>query len=671
MDLTDNMEVTSSDVEVIENTVVNDNTDVRDKIEAIPHCVLGIDFGTTNSCASYYNHHKGVVDVIVNPQGNSVSPSCVSFSDDQEVLFGEPAYSTTGNCVSNFKRLLGIDWADYSSNTQLHTFFKNKAIDIVPESHGTKLAVKVDTHKIPIEQVIRLYLAWLLRLARDNTGIHFTEVVATVPAYFNEQQRTTLKTILTELNVNLLRIINEPTAAALAYGVKALAGRQSHETVVVIDCGGGTTDLSIVSLDYESNVYEVKSVLGDNFLGGEDLTWGLVDYVYQKHFLNGTRNPESRAVLTSKQRNRLRKECERVKCALSYSSSDKIVIENFTAETHLFATITRNQFYQSNTEWFKKLHDYIQEITFGYTESIDKVVLVGGTTRIPRVTEICRQVLGPNIAICNNLDPDQTVSIGAAIQGQLLNNSHKNNNDNNNTQSQDDSVILLDVLYMTLGVETAGGFMTPIVSKNTHLPTSKTQVFTNTDEETDSITVNVYQGERRFVQDNYFLGSFTLRQLDPTLKSGEMKIRITFNIDVNGIINVTATDAKTGQTQSIAINKSSTENNSSTDKNSSTENNSSTDILDTVFADNHRANQLLAKMELQNTLQTLEKLFHGAKPLLLEECSQNILEKVNVVFARIKTVIQDYENYTSSQLTQTRLQFEQEFHKLLTESEEN
>uniref|UniRef100_A0A6C0H720 Uncharacterized protein n=1 Tax=viral metagenome TaxID=1070528 RepID=A0A6C0H720_9ZZZZ len=630
---TSDVEVTTSDMEVMGNT------------EVTHRCVLGIDFGTTNSCISYYNHSKGVVDVIVNPQGNFVSPSCVCFCNDQEILYGEPAYqllagySTTS--IHNFKRLLGVDWAHYSSNTQLCTFFKNKGIDI--QSHENTLVVKVDSiadTKIQIDRVIRLYLAWLLHLARNNTGINFTQVVATVPAYFNEQQRTTLKTILSELNVNVLRIINEPTAAALAYGVNGLGDGTPQETVMVIDCGGGTTDVSIVLLDYESNVYEVKSVLGDNYLGGEDLTWGLVDYVYQKHVFNGA---QPRTVLTSKQRNKLRKECERVKCALSYSCSDKLFIENFTADAHLSATITRNQFYQCNAEWFKRLHDYVQEITFGYTESIDKIVFVGGTTRIPRVIEICRQVLGPNITICNNIDPDQTVSIGAAIQGYLL---------NNNTKSQDDSVILLDVLNITLGVETACGFMTPIVSKNTHLPATKTQVFTNTDDETDSITVNIYQGERRFVQDNYFLGSFTLHQLDSTLKSGEMKIRITFNVDVNGIINVTATDAKTGQTQSIAINKN------RPDKNRST------DTLDTVFADNHLANQLLAKMELQNTLQTLEQLFHGSKSQL----SQNHLENVNVFFERIKTIIQDCENYTASQLQQTRLQFEHEFHRLLMDT---
>ena len=630
--------------------------------------VLGIDFGTTNSCISYFNHGKGVVDVIVNPQGNFTSPSCLCFLTQQdhksEVLFGEPAFQLLNNTssltasstiVHNFKRLLGIDWSHFRSNTQLHEFFENKGID-VHESDDTTLAVKIASNPsqlVPISEIIRLYLEWLLQVARINTGIHFTKVVVTVPVYFNENQRATLKTILSELNVTVLRIINEPTAAALAYG-HGTKHTHPEETVLVIDCGGGTTDVSIIHLDYESNVYEVKTVIGDNYLGGEDLTWGLVDYVCQKNITNLTNQYTRSNKLTTKQRNRLRKECERVKCALSYSYSDNLVIENFTADTHISTIITRNQFYQCNSQWFKRLHDYIQEISLGYSETIDKVVLVGGTTKIPQISEICRQVLGDNVVICNDLDPDQTVSIGAAIQGHLL---IDNNTIDNNTI--DNGIVLLDVLNMTLGVETAGGLMTPIVSKNTYLPTSKTQIFTNSDGETDSITINIYQGERRFVQDNYPLGSFILQQLDDTMQCGEMRIKITFNVDVNGIISVTAFDTKTGQTQSITINKPELKSTTKTFVDTT---------FDTTFADNQRANQLLAKMELENTLQRLTRLFHDSQTLLIEKCSPYSLQQVLLLFDRIKTIITNYQMYTSAQLQQTKQQFEQEFHQLLLDS---
>lgn len=621
--------------------------------------VLGIDFGTTNSCISYYNRQKGIVDVIVNPQGKYTSPSCLCFCDDvQEVLFGEPAYNYSQvNVIHNFKRLVGIDWSKYASNTRLRNFFENKGIEIIPNQDAT-LAIKIGGSRIKsITSIISMYLEWLIQVARDNTGINFKNVVVTVPVYFNEGQRSTLKTILSELNVNVLRIINEPTAAALAYGF--FNHTNGEETVLVIDCGGGTTDLSIVYLDYDTNVYEVKNVIGDNYLGGEDLTWGLMDNLLRltTYVSKSQNNSPKLSNLTSKQRQRLIKECERVKCALSYSYSQNLMVENFTADTHLSTTISRNQFEQFNGGWFKKLHDYIQEVTFGYTDAIDRVILVGGTTKTPKISELCKQILGHNIVICNDLDPDQTVSIGAAIQGHLLMDNSATDNDNNNNSNN--SVVLLDVLNMTLGVETAGGLMTPIVSKNTYLPTSKTETFTNTDSETDAITINIYQGERRFVQDNHFLGSFTLQQLDGTLKCGEMRIKITFNVDVNGVVSVTAVDSKTGQTQSIAINKQ------TLNTKYITPSTDDTTIEDTTFIDSQRANQLLAKMELETSLQTLTRLFHDSQNLLVDNCGQDNLEQVRQLFEKTKTTITNYQMYTSRQLQQTRQHFEQEFHQLL------
>jgi molecular chaperone DnaK (HSP70) len=605
--------------------------------------VLGIDFGTTNSCISYYCPDSDYVKVISNPQGNYTTPSCISFVENQ-ILVGDPTAGNHRNKVTNIKRLIGLDWKGLTAQPQLAQFFQRKGISLEAGADGEIIITWFGDqnensyeNRKTVNEIIRIYLQWCLQVANQTTGINFNDVVITVPAYFNDLQRQTMKHILDSLGVNVIRIVNEPTAAALAYGARITKQEPAHgeELVLVVDCGGGTTDVSLVHMDYQEQFFEVKAVLGDNYLGGEDLTCGLVEYVIAK-----TPLPK----LTTKQREKLHRECERCKCTLSFVTSTDLFID---FEPEFVFKISRRKFIESNQIWFDKLKNYLKEVTFGYTQQISKVVLVGGTSRIPLISQMCQEIVGHQAPICNSLDPDQTVSIGAAVQGYLL---RKCKNDQINNQ-----IVVTDVLNMTLGIETLGGLMVAMISKNTTIPVSRTQVFTNTEDYVDNIEIKIYQGERKFVQDNCFLGSFKLVNLDNHLKRGEMNIRVTFSVDSNGIVSIRAEDAKTKTTSEIVI----------TDSNQFINNRQqqSTAELETLLTDSINANKVLAKLKLHDTVKYLMALYHdNREQIQLKEVN---LKQLNLLFSETINMIDHFESYSAEQLSDAKTKLERQFHSLL------
>jgi heat shock protein 5 len=458
-------------------------------------------------------------------------------------------------------------------------------------------------------------------VARQYINTNVTHIVVTVPAYFNDVQRQIMKCICTSLNVEVLRILNEPTSAALAY---SLQKQLKSETIMVLDCGGGTTDISVIDMDYDEDVYQVMCVAGDNFLGGEDITHNLVSYFTTYHGIDIS-------TLKPKQLKNIYDACEELKKQLSYSDNAKYICE-VSDKTYTF-TLSRVNFLDINGLFFDKISKLIEQISL--SETIDKVVFVGGSTRIPFFKAIVKKLLGPNIIICDNIDPDHTVSVGAVVQGSMLFDVNTAN-----------ATTVIDVTNMTLGVETEGGIMTKIISKNTPIPTSKTMIFTNSQDFADKITINVFQGERMFVKDNLKLSTFDLQGLDKTLKSGEMHIHVVFAIDKDGIVSVQAKDSKTNNSSSISIQKCAEP--------------IEQHDFETIIQDQLEFHLHVAKQSLYGHLKTFISIFHSTFP----HCDKSTFMalRMNFIFNYILDVIIHYKQYTQNELKQIQQSFESTWH---------
>jgi len=444
------------------------------------HIVLGIDFGTTNSCMSYYRDNE--FKIIPNEQGEFLTRSCISVGDT-ETSFGNVAI----NGISNLKR----------------------------DVNGYR-------------ELIQEYIGYLKRCATEFIGTEVKEVVITVPVYYDHNQRSIIKECFEQNGFVVLRIINEPTAAALAYtwrfkgaggGVGACKGvGASEETVLVVDCGGGTTDISLMHLDYQTLVYTVKQVTGDNHLGGEDLTNILVDHFSKR--LNIVPNAE------------LFRACEKLKHELSFRENTQLIFES----TGKMISVSRSQFEMICSPFFQRIQQLVSEIN---RDLYTKVIFVGGTTRIPYFKR-----LFADKTIYSELDPDQTVAIGAAVQGALIRDLFDSDNEFGES-------LLLDITNFSLGIEVENGLMSKIVSKNTPLPVSRTRDFVNADNDTE-IEIHVYQGERKFAKDNVFLAKFNLK-FNEIIQEKTHVISVTFDIDLNGIITVSARARDTEIENSIEL----------------------------------------------------------------------------------------------------------------------
>jgi molecular chaperone DnaK len=559
--------------------------------------VLGIDWGTTNSCVSYYNSDSGKFVVIPNEQGELVSPSAIYFEGDDDVLFGSIALNMPGH-LSKLKRLVG------------------KEFIIGQKSLST---------------VITCFIEYLKNYAMEfiGIGIGITEidVVITVPVYYNDNQREIIKNCFQDCKMNVIRIINEPTAAALAYAYACDDVLKEDEYVLVFDCGGGTTDISLLYLDYSNQVYEVKNVIGDNVLGGEDLTDLLKDYLGQ-----GDDRKVKRA-------------CEKLKCDLSFKENAVFNLE--LGDTCINQHVSRNKFLEITKPFFKKIKDLILKLLNDTTDhvkkSLKKVIFVGGTTRIPYFKDLFKELLGNDITINCDLDPDTTVSLGAAVQGALI----------EDLLSGDFSdTLLLDIIPLSIGIETVGGIMTPIISRNSILPISRTQEFKTTD---THVEICIYQGERKFVKDNFLLAKF---DFDGTCEINST-ISITFDVSLDGII--TASAKSQDNTCSIQIEK-----NKKTDIDNF---NIETHLLDAEnnkLIDSENANKIMIKNDLYESFKQLLSVFHEYSTVSV---SEYIKKELNCLFNETFYIIQDFESYTPDQLRETKKIFEETWHRLIFDVE--